>query len=119
VIVCVRMGTDDVLEVLYPLLLRYGRPEYIRSDNGPEFVAQVMQDWLAGPVSSLSGSIPGHPGRKDTMSGSMERCAARYSMPNGSTRQSRLRSSSTSGSDSTTTSAHTRPSTCALLFQKL
>ena len=48
VIVCVRMGTDDVLEVLYPLLLRYGRPEYIRSDNGPEFVAQVMQDWLAG-----------------------------------------------------------------------
>ena len=42
------MGADDVLEALYPLLLRHGRPEHIRSDNGPEFVAQVMQDWLAG-----------------------------------------------------------------------
>ena len=114
-----RMGADDVLEALYPLLLRHGTPEYIRSDNGPEFVAQAMQDWLAGSVSSLSGSISGHPGRKDTTNDLTELCAARCSMPNGSTRQSRLRSSSTSGSDSTITSAHTRPSTCALLFQKL
>lgn len=29
----------------YPLLLRHGTPEYIRSDNGPEFVAAAMQDW--------------------------------------------------------------------------
>jgi putative transposase len=36
-----------VLEALYPLLLRHGTPEYIRSDNGPEFVAEAMQDWLA------------------------------------------------------------------------
>ena len=42
-----RMGADDVLEALYPLLLRHGTPEYIRSDNGPEFVPQAMQDWLA------------------------------------------------------------------------
>jgi transposase InsO family protein len=30
-----RMGANDVLEVLYPLLLRHGSPEHIRSDNGP------------------------------------------------------------------------------------
>ena len=36
----------QVLEALYPLLLRHGSPEYIHSDNGPEFVAEVMQDWL-------------------------------------------------------------------------
>ncbi|MGB0571931.1 MAG: DDE-type integrase/transposase/recombinase [Alphaproteobacteria bacterium] len=41
-----RMTADDVLEALYPLLLRHGIPEYIRSDNGPEFVAQAIQDWL-------------------------------------------------------------------------
>ena len=46
-------------------------------------------------------------------------CSARCSMPNGSPQQSRLRSSSTTGSDSTITSVHTRPSTCDLLFQKL
>ncbi|MGY8956690.1 MAG: IS3 family transposase, partial [Alphaproteobacteria bacterium] len=39
-----RMGTEDLLEALYPLLLRHGAPEYIRSDNGPEFVAEAMQD---------------------------------------------------------------------------
>lgn len=27
------MDAEDVLEVLYPLLLRHGTPEYIRSDN--------------------------------------------------------------------------------------
>lgn len=41
-----RMGAEDVLEALYPLLLRHGAPEYTRSDNGPEFVAEAMQDWL-------------------------------------------------------------------------
>ena len=28
-----RMGAEDVLEALYPLLLRYGTPKYIRSDT--------------------------------------------------------------------------------------
>ncbi len=41
-----RIGADDVLEALYPLLLRHGSPDYIRSDNGPEFAAEAMQDWL-------------------------------------------------------------------------
>ncbi|MEM9043114.1 MAG: transposase [Pseudomonadota bacterium] len=39
-----KMGADDVLEALYPLLLRHGPPEYTRSDNGPEFVAEALQD---------------------------------------------------------------------------
>ena len=39
------MGAEDVLEALYPLFLRHGAPEYIRSDNGPVFGAQTMQDW--------------------------------------------------------------------------
>ena len=41
------MRADDVPAALYPLLLRHGTPEYIRSDNGPEFIAQATQDWLA------------------------------------------------------------------------
>jgi hypothetical protein len=31
--VAARMGAADVLEALYPLLLKRGRPDYIRSDN--------------------------------------------------------------------------------------
>ena len=41
-----KMGAEDVLEALYPLLLRHGSPEYIRSDNGPEFTAHRVRDWL-------------------------------------------------------------------------
>ena len=29
-----KMGSADVLEALYRLLLKHGKPEYIRSDNG-------------------------------------------------------------------------------------
>ena len=41
-----RIGSADVLEALYPLLLKHGKPEYIRSDNGSEFIATALQIWL-------------------------------------------------------------------------
>ena len=41
-----KMGSADVLEALYPLILKHGKPEYIRSDNGKEFVAGALKDWL-------------------------------------------------------------------------
>ena len=67
-----RMGVEDVLEALYPLLLRHGTPEYIRSDNGPVFIAQAMQDWLARVGIK---PIRIHPGRTDTTSASTAPCA--------------------------------------------
>lgn len=45
--VAAKMGSAEVLEALYPLLLKRGRPDYIRSDNGPEFAAAPFQDWLS------------------------------------------------------------------------
>ena len=42
-----RMGNAEVLEALYPLFIRHGKPEFIRSDNGPEFIAENFQTWLA------------------------------------------------------------------------
>ena len=56
-----RMGAEDVLEALYPLLLRHGTPEYIRSDNAPEFSAQAMQDWLARVGIKPIRIYPGSP----------------------------------------------------------
>jgi len=42
-----RIRADDVLEVLADLFARYGPPEHLRSDNGPEFTAKLVRRWLA------------------------------------------------------------------------
>jgi putative transposase len=36
----------DVVEQLADLFLIHGTPAYIRSDNGPEFVAEIVRGWL-------------------------------------------------------------------------
>ncbi len=70
------MGADDVLEALYPLLLRHGSPEYIRSDNGPEFVAEALQDWLRRvgikPIRIYPGS-PWENGYNERFNGTLRR----------------------------------------------
>ena len=38
-----RTRAHDVLEVLG----RYGPPQHLRSDNGPEFTAHLIRQWLA------------------------------------------------------------------------
>ena len=37
----------DVITVVEAAFARYGRPKHLRSDNGPEFIAYAIQDWLA------------------------------------------------------------------------
>ena len=41
-----RLKSDDVLERLAWLFATRGVPKYIRSDNGPEFTAKAVRDWL-------------------------------------------------------------------------
>lgn len=36
----------DVITVVEAAMERYGVPDHIRSDNGPEFIANAIQDWL-------------------------------------------------------------------------
>jgi transposase InsO family protein len=36
----------DVLRALQEAIARHGPPAYIRSDNGPEFIAKAIQKWL-------------------------------------------------------------------------
>jgi transposase InsO family protein len=37
---------QDVLRVLENVMREHGPPQHIRSDNGPEFIAYAIQDWL-------------------------------------------------------------------------
>jgi putative transposase len=41
-----RLTSKGVIRVLAKLMLKHGIPGHIRSDNGPEFVAKVVRDWL-------------------------------------------------------------------------
>jgi transposase InsO family protein len=45
-----RIGADEVIEQLANAMILHGIPEHIRSDNGPEFVAHKLRDWLAHVV---------------------------------------------------------------------
>ena len=39
--------SEEVIDTLRRLFIERGAPEYIRSDNGPEFVARAVKRWLA------------------------------------------------------------------------
>lgn len=41
-----KLNSKDVLDTLGELFVRHGPPEHIRSDNGPEFIATALREWL-------------------------------------------------------------------------
>ena len=47
--ICVarKLKAIDVIDVLSDLFILRGIPAHIRSDNGPEFLAKAVQDWIA------------------------------------------------------------------------
>ncbi len=51
----------DVKDVLESAMEKYGRPEHIRSDNGPEFVAHEIQTWLKAEGIGAMYITPGSP----------------------------------------------------------
>ena len=53
------IGASEVIAELRRLMVEYGVPEHIRSDNGPEFIAAEIQRWMA---SSGIGTIYIEPG---------------------------------------------------------
>lgn len=59
--VAARIRSGRVIEVLASLIERYGAPQYLRSDNGPEFIAQVVQDWLQEREIATAYIEPGKP----------------------------------------------------------
>lgn len=50
-----------VIAVLERCIRERGAPEFIRSDNGPEFIAQAIRDWLASSGIDTAFVAPGSP----------------------------------------------------------
>jgi transposase InsO family protein len=56
-----RIGADEVIEQLANAMIVHGMPEHIRSDNGPEFIANRLRDWLAHVGVKTAYIEPGSP----------------------------------------------------------
>jgi transposase InsO family protein len=56
-----KLTSDDVLERLAWLMVTRAVPQHIRSDNGPEFTAQVVRDWLGKVEVKTLFIDPGSP----------------------------------------------------------
>jgi transposase InsO family protein len=51
----------DAITVLEAAIERYAAPKYVRSDNGPEFIAKAIQDWLRDQQIKTLYIQPGSP----------------------------------------------------------
>ncbi len=56
-----KLNSTDVIDTLTDLFILRGIPADIRSDNGPEFVAQAVRDWIKAVGAKTAYIEPGSP----------------------------------------------------------
>ena len=56
-----KLRSSDVIDVLSDLFIVRGVPGHIRSDNGPEFVAKAVRDWITAVGARTAFVEPGSP----------------------------------------------------------
>ena len=56
-----KLNSTDVIDTLTGLFILRGVPEYIRSDNGPEFIAQAVRNWISAVGANTAYIEPGSP----------------------------------------------------------
>jgi putative transposase len=56
-----QLKSIDVIDLLSDLFILYGVPDHIRSDNGPEFLATAVQEWIAAVGAKTAYITPGSP----------------------------------------------------------
>ena len=59
--VCSKRSSSDVIDVLTALFILCGIPAYVRSDNGPEFVAGAVRQWVSLVGARTAFIEPGSP----------------------------------------------------------
>ena len=69
-----KLNSTDVVDALTDLFILRGPPEFIRSDNGPEFVATKVRDWIEAVGAKTAFIEPGSPWEN----GYCESCNARF-----------------------------------------
>ncbi len=72
-----KLNSVDVIDALSDLFILRGVPAFIRSDNGPEFVAEAVRNWITAVGSGTAFIEPGSPplgtSLRDALPGSGQR----------------------------------------------
>jgi transposase InsO family protein len=55
------LKSSEVIDIPSDLFILRGVPEHIRPDNGPEFVAKAVQEWIAAAGAKTACIEPGSP----------------------------------------------------------
>jgi putative transposase len=56
-----KLRSTDVIDVLSDLFILRGLPDHTRSDNGPEFMAKAVREWIAAVGARTAYIEPGSP----------------------------------------------------------
>jgi transposase InsO family protein len=56
-----KLNSTDVVDALTDLFILRGPPEYIRPDNGPEFIAEKVRSWITAVGAKTAFIEPGSP----------------------------------------------------------
>ena len=56
-----KLNSIEVIDALTDLFILRGVPSYIRSDNGPEFIAAAIRDWIKAAGAKTAYIEPGSP----------------------------------------------------------
>ena len=56
-----KLNSMNVIDALTDLFIMRGPPAFIRSDNGPEFIAQTVRNWIAAVGAKTAYIEPGSP----------------------------------------------------------
>jgi putative transposase len=56
-----KLNSTDVIDVLSDLFILRGVPGHIRSDNGPEFIAKAVREWIVAVGAKTAFIEPGSP----------------------------------------------------------
>ncbi len=102
-----KLKAIDVIDVLSDLFILRVIPAHIRSDNGPEFVAKAVQEWIAAVGAKTAYIERGSPGENGYIENFNARLRESCSTAKSSTRSERPESSSRAGGATTTRSGRT------------
>jgi transposase InsO family protein len=56
-----KLNSTDVIDALSDLFILRGVPGHVRSDNGPEFIARTVREWIVAVGAKTAFIEPGSP----------------------------------------------------------